>query len=154
MEKFSQENLQCSKVLQNITNQKQQQQQQQHLSPTSCFLMSTQATIRHQRRRFILLQWPHTHVKLCRSINIVQWSRESTHRFHNWKIRANRFLCARLKKKKKEEQMLIRLTLNCTVCIYFSVNPVTLNYGQRSLKQCILVVLKGVYHHTKFQEIR
>ena len=50
--------------------------------------------------------------------------------------------------QKQEEQMLIQLTLNCTMCIYVSTNPVTLSKGQRSLKQYTFVVLMGVYDQT------
>ena len=50
--------------------------------------------------------------------------------------------------------MLTRLTFNCVARIYFSANPVTLRKGQRSLKQCTLVVLKAVYICAKFEEIR
>ena len=57
-------------------------------------------------------------------------------------------------KDKQEEQMLIQLTLNCLVCIYFSANSVTLSEGQRSSKQCILVVPTGVYDRTNFEEIQ
>ena len=55
---------------------------------------------------------------------------------------------------KQEEQMLRRLTLNCTMHIYVSANPLTLSKGQRSLKQYTLVVLMGVYDHTKFEVTR
>ena len=56
---------------------------------------------------------------------------------------------------KHEEDILKRVTPNNAVYVYFTANPVTRSKGQRSPKQCTLVVLMGGYNHTKrFGEIQ